>query len=466
MIRTTDSKQYTGNNYFFLFILLIILSSCATGPKVTPAGEMYDRMINDIKLGNGEKALGDFEDLPEGFRKNANNQILHAKILVSLSRFKEAENILSAVVKDDSNNTDALFSLSLVYGYQNRIKAQELILKKIIKIDPRYTAAYSSLGQLYLYGSGADKNKIKQASVFFNRALELDSENTPALSGIAFINKKEKNYTESLEYYNRAVKTDIKNPYIYLDRASVKKRLNDTEGALEDLNTAVKLAPGYYWSYIDRGIIYLDINRTKPALKDFNSAIKVDSSDFVAYAYKAGILYSTTTLLDETIETYRKLISLKPEYYFAYSPLGVLYYIKGKWEESIRFFKKAYSYETKEFAYPLLITLAYRYAGEKDMAEKYLEKEIVNLPRNSWYYHTARFLLNPMRDIFIIRMAGNESNRLVRERILFYIASQYRLMKRFSSSSTYFLEVADSGLKGKPEFKIAREQIRLNKGGS
>ncbi|NOY08680.1 MAG: hypothetical protein GXP33_07540 [Spirochaetes bacterium] len=466
MIRTAGSKQNAGNNYFFLFILLIVLSSCATRPLVTPAVEMYDRMINDIKLGNGEKALKDFEDLPEGFKKRADNQILHAKILISLKRLKEAENILSAVIKDNSDNTDALYSLSMVYGYQNRIKAQKLILKKIIKIDPRYTAAYSSLGQLYLYGSGPAEDKIKQASVFFNRALDLDSENTQALSGMAFINKKKKKYTESLGFYNRAVKTDVKNPYIYLDRASVKKQLNDTKGALEDLNTAVTLAPGYYWSYIDRGILYLDINRTEPALKDFNSAIKADSSDFVAYAYKAGILYSTTSLLDETIETYRKLISLKPEYYFAYPPLGVLYFIKGKWEESIRFFKKAYTYETEEFAYPLLITLAYRYAGEKDRAEKYLEKEIVNFPRNSWYYQTARFLLNPMRDGFIIQRADKESNRPVRERILFYIASQYRLMKRFSSASTYLLEVADSGLKGKPEFKIAREQIRLRKGGS
>jgi len=453
---------------YIILSFILLLSSCVSSSKVIPETEIYSAISTEVKRGNSEEALREYEKLPSEQKNQIKNRILYAKILISLNRMKEAENVLSSVLKKSSENTEAMYSLSIVYKYQGRVDDEKKILEKLLKKDLSYTSAYVALGELYLYGgfSGySEKESVVKASVLFDKALKLDSSDPGALSGMASVYKKEKKYKEALTFYGKAIEADKGNPYNYIDRSSVKKSLNDYKGALKDLNTAASISPDYYWVYIDRGVLYLEIGQTDLALKDFNRAISIDPSNFTAFAYKGGIIYNKEGEIDEAVKTYERLVKLNPDYYFAYSPLGVLYYIKGKWDKSILFFKKAYNYEGKEFAYPLLIALAYRNAGQEKKFKEYLEKELVSIPKGSWYYDIAKFLLNPMRDIFIIKKINEEKDGFLRERMLFYLASQFSLMKRNTAASTYFLEIADSKYMGKPEFKIARELIKTRKGG-
>lgn len=477
IVTDTSLKKSISIKVIFCFITLfvLILSSCVSSNRVTSLEKgnrqrekTYSIIAKEIEKGNSEKALNEYKKLPAEQKKKIENRILYARLLISLNRIDEAEQVLSTLLKGRPENTEALYSLSMVYRYQGRIDNQKVLLERLLKINPAYSLAYISLGELYLYGgySGySAKTSIDKASVLFDKALKLDPANAAALSGKASVYKRERRYKEALSFYNRAIDADKKNPYNYIDRSSVRKMLNDTIGALKDLNTAAAIIPDYYWIYIDRGVLYLERGQDDLALNDFNEAIRIDPSNFTAFAYKGGILYNKTKKIDEAVKTYSRLVSLNPEYYFAYSPLGVLYYIKGKWKKSILFFKKAYKYEKKEFAYPLIITLAYRNAGEEDKSQIYLEREIVNFPRDSWYYDIAKFLLNPKRDIYIIKNIHEEKVRFLRERMLFYLASQFSIMKRNTAASTYFLEIADSKFDGKPEFKIARELIQIKKGG-
>jgi len=466
------------NKYFsvkiILYIILsftILLSSCVSGPKVSkivPETEIYSAIRKEVENGNSEGAIREYEKLPAKQKDQIKNRILYAKLLISLNRMKEAESVLSDMLKKSPENTEAMYSLSIVYSYQCRIDDEKKLLEKLLKADSSYSLAYVALGELYLYGgfSGySEKDSIVKASMLFDKALKLNPSDPGALSGKASVYKKEKKYKESLTFYGKAIEADKGNPYNYIDRSSVKKILNDYEGALEDLNTASSIAPDYYWVYIDRGVLYLERGQTDLALKDFNKAISIDPSNFTAFAYKGGIIYNKAGEIEEAVRTYEKLVKLNPNYYFAYSPLGVLYYVKGEWANSIFFLKKAYNYEEKEFAYPLLITLAYRNAGEESKSKEYLENELASIPKDSWYYDTAKFLLNPMRDIFMIKKINEEKDGFLRERMLFYLASQFSLMKRNTAASTYFLEIADSKYRGEPEFKIARELIKTRKGG-
>ena len=478
MIAThTSEKKYLYIEIILSLIVFLglILSSCVSNTKTVlvkkgnrETEQIYSNIGEEVKKGNAEKALNEYEKLPSEQKKKVKNRILYAKLLISLNRMAEAENTLSSVLKSNPENIEAIYSLSMVYRYQGRIDDQKKLLEKLLSIDPSYYSAYASLGNLYLYGgySGySEKSALKKAVMFFDKALKLDPSNVTALKGKASVYKKERKYKEALLFYNKAIKVDKTDPYSYIDRSSVKRRLDDPLGALKDLDTAISIAPDYYWVYIDRGGLYLERGQAQLALNDFNRAIRINPSNFTAYAYKGGILFNRSGSLDEAVKTYSKLVSLKPEYYFAYSPLGVLYYIRGEWKKSVIYFKKAYIYEKREFAYPLLITLAYRNAGEVAESKNYLKNELINFPKDSWYYSTAKFLLNPMRDVFLIKKINDEKDRFLRERMLFYLAAQFRIMKRDTAASTYFLEVADSNFNGKPEFKIARELIRIKKGG-
>ena len=90
------------------------------------------------------------------------------------------------------------------------------------------------------------------------------------------------------------------------------------KGAEEDLSAAIELEPDYFWNYLDRGRLRLRrLGDADGALDDFNRAIEIEPAIFYPYVFRAGI-YDDRGELEKAAEDYRFVISVKPDYYFAF----------------------------------------------------------------------------------------------------------------------------------------------------
>ena len=145
-------------------------------------------------------------------------------------------------------------------------------------------------------------------------------------AGLAAYNAE--NYDKAIEYYREAAKYGYNGAKTYSLIANSYQLKNDTLGALEVLKEGFEKYPQ------DNGILtsmiqmYLDLDKTEEAMKYLQMAIEQDPGN-ATFNFALGTLYEKQGNEEKAIETYKKAIELKDDYFDAYYNLGALYYNKG-----------------------------------------------------------------------------------------------------------------------------------------
>ncbi len=80
--------------------------------------------------------------------KKIQHLIEEAKFYILTNRFQEAERYLEEVLKEDSENPDALFYMGLLNEMLNRFTEAREYYEKVLAIDPNYHSAEEHLARL------------------------------------------------------------------------------------------------------------------------------------------------------------------------------------------------------------------------------------------------------------------------------------------------------------------------------
>src|SRR5437762_10432187 len=123
-----------------------------------------------------------------------------------------------------------------------------------------------------------------------------------------------------------------------------KVRAGDVDGAIADFNQAIEIArifPEYVqsYSYASRGLAFQKKGDLDSAMADCNKAIKLDSNDFVAYLYRAG-LHENRNEIDEALADYSKAIKLNSKFPLGYRGRGLILLRQAKDSKAEADFKK------------------------------------------------------------------------------------------------------------------------------
>ena len=131
----------------------------------------------------------------------------------------------------------------------------------------------------------------------------------------------------------------------------------------------------------------------------------------------------------ESAHYYLKVISLRPDYFYAYEPLGIYYYMQRDWQTAAKMFQEAYLYDNSNFTEALLASICLQKQGRKQESDDYLIPILKTISAKTWYYDMVRYYITPVNDFYVIKQADNAKNKTLKGRILFYIASQYQFEK-------------------------------------
>lgn len=399
----------------------------------------YESIGTAIALGDPQKALDEYQAATKEKPQDAATRLLHARLLLVAGRLAEAREELDLLLSEDAGNADVLFALSLLSALEGGRDGRKAALEKAVAADPKHAEALSALGSMALEAEDA-----LQAGAYFRRALEADAGNLEALVGTGELLHRKGDEKGAAEAYTKAIGVQPDYPFPYVDRARSRRALGDLPGAVSDLTEAIRLDPQYYWSYIDRGRIYIQTGRKDSALEDFSVAVRLDPDQFMAYAYRAEILFQKARH-GESLADYRRIVELKPDYYFAYQPLGILLWFQEDWAGARGAFLEAYRYEPDEHAYALLAAALLRRERKNREAVDYLNSVIPTMPRDSWYYETARFLLEPSADFPLVTRIDKEKKDALKARMLFYYAVENLVLGKTRAAQISLLDVEKKG---------------------
>lgn len=199
----------------------------------------------------------------------------------------EAENLVIQELETTQKNlsTDELNSLGLEYVHcYDYLKAIELYTMAISKNTTDDSNLFVFRGSLYL-----KLTCFELALHDFNRAIELDGNQTAAYVFRAKVFESYRYFEKALEDYAKAEENDHNSSIVYEERASLFERLGCLPEALSDFDRLVELNPEDFYVYSLRADLKEKLEDIHGALVDYSIAIELNPYYSDLYSYRAAI---------------------------------------------------------------------------------------------------------------------------------------------------------------------------------
>jgi tetratricopeptide (TPR) repeat protein len=408
-----------------------------------------ERLYGLLRAQDLDGALALCDGLNEAARHETDTCILHASVLMSAGLTEKARVLVDGVIKREPRSTEGLYIKSRLEFIAGRDNERRALLESILKIDGAHIRALCDLGEAAL-----NRNAIKDAGKFYDRALAAAPDYEDALVGRAGVYRHENKPNDAQELLNRAVS-------LYPDSIApltLRSRLYRDHGffknALDDLDMAKQLDGLNYWVAYDRGSVLVKLNRKAEALDEFARAITMNPDVFAAYAFSAGIKDEAGDY-EGAERDYEAIINLNPDYFYAYEGLGLLKMRKKDPAAARYAFYKAWEREPDDFSYAALTALNYL-ASAKNRAEvkPFLEEALRHFKRESINYALLRLFLDYSGDGDVARKIEEESDPHTKAQSYFYMGKYYEVRGNDRLAAVYYQKCKETGRKDFLEWRL------------
>lgn len=150
---------------------------------------------------------------------------------------------------------------------------------------------------------------------------------------IALYYEQEGQIKEAILQYNKAIELDQNNSAIYTGLGNLYYKNYEYDRAIEVLKKAIKIDRNNEKAHHYLGLVYSSKKIYDKAMMEIKKAIEINPSNAISH-YNLGIIYDLKNLFDLAIDEYKKAIELDSSYVMAYSNLGTVYAKKGLFEKA------------------------------------------------------------------------------------------------------------------------------------
>lgn len=242
------------------------------------------------------------------------------KILLTITVVIVSSQQISVVAGSDDIDSlldDAEFNLKL-----ERPDEANLLFDKALNLDPQNTQALIGKGKALF-----ELQRHQESEVFFDRVLEIEPMNIDALTYKGKIRFNEGSYDLAISFFNQAIKTDLNNLGTLNDIGDSYKMLGDNKSALfyfekilnleseyKDIefrpiyDKVLELNPSHLNALILKGNVLLEEGKIKEGMKIFEKILSVEPSNVEGLAgkgrslIKLGEIEKGMVLLEKTLQ--------------------------------------------------------------------------------------------------------------------------------------------------------------------
>lgn len=189
------------------------------------------------------------------------------------------------------------------------------------RISQLQTASLMSLSDLVV---ATGRNKRAKAVQLFR-------------DGLSFLSKDD--CEQALIYFEKAVDSDSNYAEAWAQAGFCNEKLGRHAAAIEASKKAVGLRPSAE-SFFNIGLANYYLKQYREAAEAYRQAIKIDPYNAADAYYALGLVYRDWGKADDEIQAYKQAIRLRPDYVSAFERLGAQYFKSKKYGEAIETFKQ------------------------------------------------------------------------------------------------------------------------------
>jgi len=204
---------------------------------------------------------------------NYDTRILHSNLAFPLLKAlaNAGDPVAKRVFKSEvatrfSSNFEPVKMYLLAEGYLKSFTEEEL---EVIGAT-RYEAF---MNYNYKGSEALEKNKIDDAILNYNKALEIVPDSNEVLNGLGRALKRKGRLKEALEAYLKGLETDRFDHYIISNISEVYDIMGDYKKSMEYAQKAIELFPGTYEAYFYQGNVYMSRGQYNMAIESYVKAL-------------------------------------------------------------------------------------------------------------------------------------------------------------------------------------------------
>lgn len=200
-----------------------------------------------------------------------------AQILIQQQRYKEAEELLSELLRTEPNQAYIYYLLTDVKMQQDKWEDARTLIDTALGIDPESSALYFAKARIEMH----DKNYDKAESLLYD-ALQIEPEDDNCYGLWAFIKLERKQYDEALGLANTALELNSENLLALNTRSTALIKLDRKEDAFATIEGALNDDPNNAYTHANYGWGLLEKGEHKKALEHFREALTHDPASLHA----------------------------------------------------------------------------------------------------------------------------------------------------------------------------------------
>ncbi|OGC08091.1 hypothetical protein A2V82_05095 [candidate division KSB1 bacterium RBG_16_48_16] len=258
----------------------------------------------------------------------------------------------------------SVFAQDVQEQYNQKLKEANDVVTKMRSPDITKTE-YDELNAKYL-SLQEELKKLKQV-------LESDVEYTKKIndSKIAFNDGntayKKGQYESAISFYQKAIDLNSNNPKAYYGEGLALTKLRRYEEAIGAFEKAVELSPSYDEAYAAMGSTYDDIGKLDEAIASYQKAVEINPTSKTSI-YNLGGVYKKAKDNRNAIKYFQLATQVDPEYYRAFSSLGTAYFDDGQVDNAIMAFQNALALKPDYVESSVRLAMAYNNIGKHEDA--------------------------------------------------------------------------------------------------
>jgi serine/threonine-protein kinase len=282
-------------------------------------------------------------------------------------------------------------------GYLRRYDKEESLNAAVRILEELGTgtnsaSVHAALGRAYMYKFALTRDPAltRQASLYCERALANDPQNTDVRVTLGQVRLQAGQKDEAIHEFQQALALQPNNIDATLGLGDAYNASSKRKEAETTYRRAISQQPQYWATYNRLGVFYILNGRYPESAKMFEKVVQLVPDNLRGYN-NLGAAYQQMGRYDDAIGVFSKTIEQKPTAQ-AYSNLGTCYYFLGRYKDSAAAFEKAVEMAPKKYVYWANLGDAYRWTpGGADKAAAAFDKaitlageEITNNPRDGF----------------------------------------------------------------------------------
>jgi predicted Zn finger-like uncharacterized protein len=289
-------------------------------------------------------------------------------------------------VKTDPQKSDYEVGVGITLFKTNKIADAVIHINQAIELDNNNVKAYTYLGLI-----NENLQNASEAETNYKKALELDSADIEANSFYGSFLLKQGRPDEAEQNFIKALEAAPENYLVHLEFAHFSLAVSNYDVALTEYQKALELKPGNVESIFGLGNVYLKTGRTNEAIDYLQQAKRLNPNDS-SLLQGLGRAHFQKRSYQTAIEYFQKAIKITPNNLEALNDLGLTYIATKEYEKARAAFSRIQEQDSNSAFALYGLGRVYLFQNRDDSAVTSLKRAVVLDPSSvdiHFYYGQA-----------------------------------------------------------------------------